>query len=247
VKRLVWLAALVIPSLAHAGIDLTWDDCVGSGSDHYNKTFVCTGTVNQMYRLPLYFKVPESLPGFVGIRMDLDFESESNAPLSPFWHFEQGGCQRPGGTAPNGISVSDNKAAGPAGCQLFADPWGEDGSQGFEGIAAYLTDYRRPGQGRFILGVASSASYALDTGVNYYACHMIFTNRYRNACAGCADRGAIRWDSAVLESNDGHPPIIIAFPEKVSDCVLVNNGDPILCGIDPVRSVSWGRVKSLYR
>lgn len=246
-KKLLWLCALLIPAAAHAGVDLSWNDCVGGGTEAVNKQFVCTGTANQNYNLPLYFKVPEALPSFVGIRMDLDLQNVSGAPLSPFWHYEQGGCQRPGGTSPNGISVQDNIGAAPATCQGFGDPWGGDGSQGFEGIGAYLPDNRRPGNGHFILGVAHSASFPLDPGTNYYACHMVFSNRYKTACAGCTEQAVIVWNSATLESNDGHPPLEIAFPDKFGNCVTINGAPPATCAGVPTKNTTWGRVKSMYR
>jgi hypothetical protein len=237
---------LATPAMAHAGIDVSWNDCAGGGNESRNKHFVCTGTANESYYLPLYFKVPEALPNFIGMRMELELQNESGTPLSPFWHYESDGCQRPGSASLNGISIQDDIGAAPEGCRGFGDPWG-GGSQGFPGIGAYLADYWRPGNGYFILGIAHSASFSLVPSVNYYACHLVFSNRYHTVCPGCTERLVLIWNSATLESGDGHPPLRLAFSDKFGDCVMFNGASPTNCDAVPTRNTTWGGIKSLYR
>jgi hypothetical protein len=257
-KKLLWLcaAALLVPASAFAvgGVDLAWVDCE---TGVRNVNFVCTGTANTNSNLMLYVKPNIPLPNFVGIRMDVDLQTNAEAPLPPFYHYEQGGCQRPGGATPNGVAISDNISAAGATCQNYADPWGGDGSAGFEGIATYIPDDDRPGNGHFVLGVASSGSVPLDAKVNMYAAHMTFSNRHRNAsagnpqapCAGCGTPAVMIFNSATLESNDGTPAQEIAFTAgKGGDCVTINGGDAGRCANPtPTRNATWGQVKSIYR
>ena len=44
------LVARSAPAFA-AGLDLTWNDCAGSPNATSDKTFTCTGTVNENYDL----------------------------------------------------------------------------------------------------------------------------------------------------------------------------------------------------
>lgn len=251
-KKLLWLcaAAMLVPAMAFAngGVDLSWGDCApDAGSHQPARSFNCTGTANTTHNLLLYFKPNRDLPNFVGIRMDIDLQTDVNAPLPPFYHYEVGGCQRPGAPTPAGVTMTDAIVAGSA-CEGFNDPWAV-GTEGFEGIATYIFDDDRPGNGHFVLGVAHSTSFSLIAKQNYYGAQLSFNNRNRGICAGCGTPAVIKFNSATLESNDGTEAQEIAFTAgKGGDCVTLNNGSAPRC-VDPTptRNSTWGQVKSLYR
>lgn len=246
-KLLISLAVLAIPTVAFAqGIDLSWNDCVGSATATQNKNFVCTGTVNQTYKLVHCFKSPVSLGAFVAFDAFLDLQVSTAGPLAPFYHYETGGCQ--GGTV-KGVAIFDNISVfGNCVANGFSDPWAGDGSGGLEAIAAYLPDNPVPGRGHFVYGDASTgAPQAIPAGVNYYAVDLDFNNKNKNVCTGCATSGATVWNTAFLESNDGTPVVVLSSPDKGSNCATFNNGPAAICAATPVHNRTWGSIKSLYR
>jgi hypothetical protein len=245
-KVLFTLALVALPAAAFAqGIDMTWKDCVGTGTEQTNQNFTCTGTANQNYQLILQFKLPGTIPNFVGLDGRVDYQNAAGTPLSPFWRYEAGGCNNTGSV--KGIAMFDNIQLLANCAAAFLDPWDGDGSGGFEGIAAYGVDFRRPGNGYFILGDARAAATQLDPAINYYAFHLVFNNRNRTACAGCTEQGVLVFQQATLESNDGSPAVVLQNPDKAGICVTINSGPPSLCGIVPAKTTSWHQLKSLYR
>jgi hypothetical protein len=218
---------LPAPALAQ-GIDLSWKDCVGSGFEASNQTFACSGAANQTYNLIFQFKVPQDIDNFIGAAAYVDYLNVSGAPLSPFWHFEAGGCNNSGSI--KGIAMFDDIQLLPNCAAGFADPWDGDGSGGFEGIAAYGVDFHRPGNGYFILGDARGQAIPLVAGRNYYAFHLAFNNRNRATCAGCSEPGIVRFSKLTLESNDGSPPVDLTTTDKFASCVTVNGAPIEGCG-----------------
>lgn len=234
------LLALSVSAASAQGIDLSWNDCIGSSTQATNRNFSCLGSVNQTYLLAFQYKSPVNLPNFVGLSAFADLVVESPGPLAAFWHYETGGCNR------SGISISD---AIPASCATLGlqDTWGGDGSQGFEGIAAYGPDFSRPGVGRMIFGVALADPAPITALTNMYAFHVSFSNINRQNCFGCPQRVLIVWQTANLESNDGSPAVVLTNPSKGTNCVTINGASLSACGVVPARNLSWSRVKDLYR
>jgi hypothetical protein len=256
-KLLLTLAVLAIPTAAFAtGMDVSWNDCIGGGLEATNVAFACsnTGTTSKTYDLVFQFKLAEALPGFVGISAFCDIQTSTYpAPLSPFWHYETGGCQRLPSPALQGISFSDDIRLKPNCAANNPDPWGAVGD-GFDGIAAYGADFGRPGVGHFILGVAAATAVPLDPDLNYYAFHMSFNTKNRSAasngshCVGCEQQAATVLNTMILESNDGHPPVVFSSPnfDKYGICGSINGGGSI-CGATAVKNTTWGQLKALYR
>jgi hypothetical protein len=245
-KVLITLALVAMPAAALAqGIDLTWKDCVGTGLEQTNQNFTCTGTANQNYQLIFQYKLANQIPNFVGAAGYADYQNASGAPLSPFWRYESGGCNNTGSV--KGIAMFDNIQLLANCAAAYLDAWDGDGSGGFEGIAAYGVDFRRPGNGYFILGDARASAVPLDPFINYYAFHLVFNNRNRTPCAGCTEQGVVVFQKLELESNDGSPRVDLISPDKAGQCVTINNGPPSLCGIVPAKTTSWHQLKSLYR
>ena len=273
-KVLFTLALAAVPAMAFAGgTTLTWNDCVGGPTAASNKNFVCTGTANQNYDLIFQFKSPSALPNFVGLACFADYQNQSGTPLSPFWHYEVGGCNNTGSV--KGILISDVQPPSAPSCHNstnvtspydFHDPWNDaaDGSGGSENFSAYGVDFHRPGNGYFVLADAYTAatSEPIDAEVNYYAMHLRFNNRNKVACPGCSDLGYIVLERVRLESNDQAPvdidnpdltkptPLVGGGNETLgspnASCVSINGGTGCLAPV-PVKNTSWGQIKSLYK
>jgi hypothetical protein len=251
-KKLLFAAALlVLPAVAFAsGVDVTWGDCVG-GTTTQTTTLACTGTAIQTRNLFLCFKSPISIPNSIAYTAYLNFQAASSpAPLQPFWHYEPGGCQRLGGTSPNGVAVFD---VVPASCTDigFLDVSDGDGTGGLEALLAYGPDFPIPGRSVMITAISRGAPIPIVPDANYYMMHIAFNNRNRPgagaACAGCGEQLALVWNTILIESSDGFPPYQLSNPDKGSNCGTFFNADPGLCDATPTRNTTWGQLKALYR
>jgi hypothetical protein len=222
------------------GIDLSWNECIGGPNAATNRNITCLGATNQTYLLAFQYKSPVNIPGFIGLSAFADLVVESPGPLSPFWHYETGGCNRPG------ISISDALPASCAGLG-FGDTWDGDGTGGFEGIAAYGADFLRPGMGRLILGVARADASPITASANMFAFHLTFNNVNRQTCFGCTQRVLIVWQVINLESDDGSPAVVLTTPDKGTNCVTINGASIAACGVVPSHNATWTQIKGLYR
>lgn len=246
------VALLFVSSKASAfGVDLTWDDCVGgtNGTASVNKVFDCAVVSNRNYSLIFQFKSPVTVPNFVAATAQLDFGPVSASPLSPFWHFESGGC--------NAIGTSLLSAITPS-CALggYLTPW----SGGVVTIACYSPDHQQPGYGRFILVVSRPNATEITAGDNYFGMELRFNNRNRSSCTGCNQQKLLSLEGIRLESNDGSPFVDLSGADKFTHCVAINNAPPSFCGktipqptfsppcgVTPAIQRTWGTLKMLYR
>jgi hypothetical protein len=147
-KKLLVLFLALVPSSAFAfGVDVTWNDCVNgtNGTAAVNKVFDCAITGNRNYSLHFQYKTPVSLPSFVAITGYVDIGPQG-APLSPFWHYEAGGCNQ------GAIKGAQMFGAITASCADggYLETW-DGGPSGTFAIAAYASDFQQPGRGHFVL------------------------------------------------------------------------------------------------
>jgi hypothetical protein len=224
-----------------AGIDLSWNDCQsGSVIASTNRNFTCLGSTNQNYSLVFQFRSHVAIPAFVAFTAYVDLAPEVAGPLAAYWHYESGGCNR---NPVSGIGFSADVLAS---CTEhgYQDPWGGDGTAA---IAAYLPDYSRPGLGRMVLLVARGDRFPIQADNSYFAGNLVFNNRNRHVCFGCTQRANIVWEVGRLESEDGSPAIDLSIPDKGTNCVGINGATASNCGVLPVQSTSWGRLKAMFR
>lgn len=236
-----------IPTFARgSGIDLSWSDCV-NGTPLNNVNFDCNA--NGSYDLNFQFKSWMDIPSCYAATVYMDYQNDTGTPLTPFWHFEAGGCQNTPAT--KGVVLFDDVSNAPANCAAMADLWGGDGTEGYESFAAYGADFHRPGNGYFVLTDYRAAGRPVVAGVNYWLFRLRFRTNNRAACPGCSDRGAFMWQRLALESDDSSPSVNIDNPDKFSNCLLVNSGPSCYCDVHGCATkttpTTWTRMKSLYR
>lgn len=239
------VAALPVGARA-AGVDLTWNDCVGSGAETRARSFSCEGPRNETYDLVVQFRTPVDVPSLVALTAIVEFQSASGAPLTPFWHYEGGGCDGQvrgylGGVAP----YANLSALSGCAAQGVVDPWTAGSPEG--PMLVYTANAQRPGNGRFVLTDTELEPVAIPAATACYGFHLTFTNRNRGACAGCSDPGVLAVRELVLESGDGAPPLVLDTSDRSGQCVTINGGASSLCGAVPARATTWGAIKSLYR
>lgn len=234
-----WLVAMPATALS-AGLDVTWNDCVG-GNPQLNQVFNCNA--NATYVLNFQFKLPVSISGFMALTAQLDYQNSSGTPLTPFWHFETGGCAM----TPNnpGLEISSDLESAPGACPTLADPWA--GGSETAVIVNYAPDFARPGNARYLLTVARPTPIDLVAGDNYWAFRLIYRTNHRSQCAGCSDPGCVAWSYALMESSDASP-FRLEGADKMSEGVAFNNGNVFACIPDlPVQPTTWGKIKGLWR
>ena len=246
-RRLAVVLLALLPRLAVAqGIDLTWNDCVGSSSAATNRAFSCSGGADETYDLVFQFRLAAPVTSFIGLAAYADYQNSSGAPLTPFWHYESGGCNNPS-VGIEGLDVRDDVRMLPYCAANRSDPWDGDGSGGSESIPAYGVDFHRPGNGYLLVADGRFVSTTLVAGSPYYAFHLAFNNRNRATCPGCSDPGVLFFQLARFVSNDGSPDVDLDRPDQGDQCVSVNGGLGSLCGQVPARAMTWARLKSIYR
>jgi hypothetical protein len=247
-KRLLFVSCFALaPATSFAfGVDLTWDDCVNgtAAAVQTNKVFDCAIAGNRNYNLEFQYKTPVTVPSLVSVTAYADI-GPTGSPLSPFWHYESGGCNQ-GAVKGAQIFGSIPESCADGG---YLETW-DGGPSGTFAIAAYFPDHQSPGRGQFVLLGARGDGVPAMAGDNMWAFELRLNNRNRPGsaanCSGCSEQKVIIIEVIRLESNDGSPAVDLVSSDKLTDCARINNAHPALCIIDPVESTTWGRIKSMF-
>jgi len=86
VRHLAGMLLVIVASLlaraAHAqsGVNIAWDDCVGSGNESYDKVVACTNS--GVFNIVCSFASPEDVPQLGAVDWTLDFQMSSSTDLS---------------------------------------------------------------------------------------------------------------------------------------------------------------------
>jgi hypothetical protein len=241
------LLALFAVTPAYAGgTGLAWDDCGSHGTSF--KTFTCT-TNSGADVLVASFVSPIPLDQLVGFEATVDLFS--GLPAMPsWWSFTPGtGCRA------GALSASTDFTSGPFSC---ADPWG--------GPMAVLWSYppfiAPPDVARIRLvgTMAQGTTAAVDDTSEYYAFKLRIAHAKTvgaTACAGC-DVGmcivlnsikVVRAGGAGDYTLSGDPRQQLASWQCPGSMQVdaYHNWYCYLPCPTPVKSKTWGGVKSLYR
>lgn len=242
-----WAVALALAAgqARGAGLDLAWDGCGLEGSR--NVAPAC-GAV-ESHDLVATFQSPVDIDCMFNLVVMIDLLVESAAETPPFWHFESGGCNA------TGFEVVRDPSGLPGGCTAIS-PW--------DTMGAHVVAVVHRGHGRVRLfgqfPRPLSHPVRIEKGVNYFGFRLRFSTRNATAaggaCAGCEERVAIVWNQAWLEADTTLPPdclaphtrtTILYGPGLAGQCATWNGASAGACAALPVRAVTWGRIKSLYR
>lgn len=244
---LLLASAALAPSRAWAfGVDITWNDCVhgSTGAAATNQVFHCNVSDNRNYSLHFQYESPVSLPNFVAATayVDLGPELTGGLMLSTFWYYQGGGCNN------SGIKGAQMVGTIPSSCADggYLEAW-NGGANGTFAIAAYGVNFLYPGNGHFVLLGARGNSYPVNAGDSQWAFELRLNNHARFSCPGCWEPKVIVLSVLRLESNDGTPRVDLSGSDKLTDCVVINNASTSLCGIVPVETTTWGKIKALFR
>jgi hypothetical protein len=234
------LLALTASLASAGGINLAWQECLGSGGQ-VNRTFACNtnaGIANDLY---ISFDPPVNIPDVNGSNPLIDLQSASD-PLPAWWQMKNSGTCRP-------LSLAAN--TGPGSC---VDTWQ---GQGVAGIAAYITNAVLPSEptnrARLLgsISVPTAAAGNVDPGTEYF-CLIVRINNAKStglgACAGCNDPVCLVLNEVLLTSNNSGDnrivnPLVGNFATWQGGAI----GGAGCPAATPTSNKTWGQLKSIYR
>jgi len=260
-KKLVLFSTaslLLCASLAHAQLNVAWNNCITQGTAAIDKAYVCDGSANGTpFRAVMSFIAPANLDHFVAVSIGLDVRSSALATLPDYWKLGVGECRDGNFAFPISLTGIGTGTTG-----VCRNPWA---GGGLGGGFLYSSETRitevgpvpAPGWGRMTLAFARDSESQLIQGQQYLA--GAFTLDTFNdidsgtgTCAGCLLPACIVFNSLEINQSAGSPggDIIILTGADVRNFItwqggaVGGNGCPLEV---PVRNVTWGSIKAIYR
>ena len=227
------------PAGASGQLSLRWDDCGDAGSTDNSSACVSDEGANDLY---CAFTLDEPAADIVGLEVIVDLQT-SSATLLSWWQMQGPGACRDGAITVNGNFTSRTACT---------DPWRDLGA----GAATYFPGGEpggpsQPNQAR-VLGayaVRSDSARSLVAGVAYYALKIVISNLHTvtAGCAGCASPTCFVLNSVtLLRAHDALPPLETPGSGNANWATWMGASGSN-CMAVPVKSVTWGRLKTLYR
>jgi len=254
------LAALMfaMPALAGPGLHLSWDHCAADGRVA-NKAFACDTNAGSEL-LVLSFDPPEAKADVSGLELTVHIKS-SSASLPEWWRFTAGTCRV------TGMSYDLSPAVAGT-CEYPLSP------NAAGGIGAFQPDWFGPGSLRILAlaAVPQADAFAVTPGQDHFAFALVL-RRIRTvgsgACGGCSTPvcigfGHLRLTGTVSGTDidmyaggvglGGSDATVTWQSAFVRDYTSIFERTfeyvSMTCDPDntvPVRTSTWGAVKSLYR
>ncbi len=235
--RTVALSALLLLLLASAavaapGFNLTWGAKCWKDGGTANLDFACNTTTGTVGTLTVSFAPAAAHDDFISASIVLEGMSET-ASVPDWWRLGTGECRN------GSFALVTDFTAVPTSC---TDLW-EGG--GFGSLGQYLE-----GGNRIHVYALWVPDYPIPIGAAVeYACAMFTVDGAKTtgagACSGCSTPLAWGLDRVELGYLNGAPTEILTEPLQ-NQCVTWQHST-LGCGTVPVRSMTWGQVKSLYR
>jgi len=244
--------------VAHAQLNLAWNNCITQGAAAADKAYACDGTANGTpFRVVMSFIAPANLDHFVGMTAVVDVRTSTLTTLPDYWKLGVGECRDGNFSFPISLTGIGTGTTG-----VCRNPWaGANTGGGFsytsESRVTDVGSVPTPGWGRVVLAFARDSEGQLIQNQQYVA--GAFTLDTFNdvdtglgICAGCAQAACIVFNSLEVLQTAGSPGgdiVTLTTPATRSFVTwqggaVGGNGCPIET---PVRNVTWGRVKSIYR
>jgi hypothetical protein len=245
--RFLWVAlvevllALPLRAGAAEGLSLTWGECALSGSAAHDGTWTCDSNLGQS-DLFCAFGVGAPVDSVLGVEVVVDVQ-QADAGLPDWWRFEVGGCR-------SGELLADLDFRARSAC---ADFYHGNATAGL----TYDPGQPRGGANQARIRVTASVlpdfGYAtLDPATMYYAARLIIRHATTTdpLCAGCAGPACLVLNSITVKRQPGASggDVVVTTPGAGdANWATWQGGAGANCASVPVRAVTWGRIKGLYR
>jgi hypothetical protein len=242
---LLSVAALAAPG-AHAdsGLYLTWNECAQGPSSAPNFDFSCAFETG-FEELYCAFTLPQATGADVlGLVAVIDLQ-HSAAVLPDWWQLAKtGGCR-------SGFLGASADFAQNLEC---VDPWQ---GQAVSEVQAFSVGEPRGGANQLrikaVCGVVPALARTLDATSMYYGLKLVIQNTFTTGagqCSGCSGPACLVLNSIEVKRTVGAPggDLFLQTPGAGNaNWALWQGAQGADCALVPVKNVTWGRVKSLYR
>jgi len=260
-KKLVLLSTaslLLCAAIAHAQLNLAWNNCITQGTAAADKAYACDGSANGTpFRGVMSFISPANLDHFVAIGAVVDVRTSTLSTLPDYWKLGVGECRDGNFSFPVSLTGIGTGTTG-----VCRNPFaGSNTGGGF----IYSSEFRTteagpvaaPGWGRFTLSLARDTEGSLIQGQQYIG--GAFTLDSFNdidsgsgVCAGCVQPACIVFNSLEIDQTVGSPggDVIILTNADTRQFITWQGGavGGLGCPLStPTRNVTWGSIKAIYR
>jgi hypothetical protein len=211
---------------APEGINIGWDVCGSPGLT--NKDFACNTSSGSdvfvvSYVPPLFLHQP-----LIGIEAEVIMQPPGETPLPSWWHLESSGCR------PSSLTLSYLRGADTLCAEYSSGPqinwWG------------YALGYDSPNSASLLVSVgAGPPGVWVTQGLEYFGFRIILDHAKStgaDSCGGCSSHLTMVLDRIGFVYETGK--IVLTNPLRQN--IITWQG-----GIVPVRNVTWGQIKGLYR
>jgi hypothetical protein len=256
VLAIAFTSIVAFAPVAHAQLNLAWNNCITQGTAAVDKAYACDGSANgNAFKVVMSFVAPTSVNNFVGMQAVVDIRNSTVDPLTDWWKLGVGECRDGNFNFPGSLTGVGSTAS----CK---NPWaGGNTGGGFQ----YYTENKgdnvvptpAPGWGRVKIAFARDTETSLAVGQQYIA--GVFTLDTFNdidsgggVCAGCATAACIVLNQIELYQTAGSPggDIIVMTTPATRNYITWQGGAVGGAGcpaVTPTRRTTWGAVKSIYR
>ncbi len=226
-------------ALADGALYLDWDACGPSGPAE--RDFACS-TNSGEERLYCAFSLDQPLDQVLGVEIVLDV-SHSAATLPPWWQLGVSGCRF-------GRLTATGDPPDGADC---ADMWQ---GQSTGGVQGYAVGQPRGGANQARIKVALTLlpqnARTLEAGTIYDAARVVFSNAATTgagSCSGCGGDACLVFNSIWIKRLPGAVggDVFLSTAGPGNGNMATWQGSGADCAAVPVKTTSWGRIKSLYR
>lgn len=245
------LLTLAAPLAMAGGIDFAWDACASNGGTA-STVFPCADPSGLVNAYGTFVSDVTLTNIFTAIDAVIDLQTDAPV-LTPFWDIQ---------TAVSPSSCNNavllNKARSAGNCGGAANLWGPGGGAATTNIGYGPQFGGVPNRGRIVAGVFRSAASptTVNAGTNYWGFELQFltgsATEAGGSCSGCTGGATLVLNEIKLSSiSDARtgieaPAVVITNPGSVGNCVSAG-GATTPCSATPVKSKTWGTLKSLYR
>jgi hypothetical protein len=258
ILALVFASMTASAPVAHAQLNLAWNNCITQATAAADKAYACDGSANGIaFRAVLSFVSPANLDFFVGMQAVVDVRASTLPTLPDWWKLGLGECRDGNFSFPVSLTGVGTGTSG-----VCRNPWAGGGTGGgFLWLSENKGDTEpptlSPGWGRVKLALARDTEASLIQGQQYVA-GMFTLDSFNDVdtgggtCAGCALPACLVFNQVELLQVAGSPGgDIVVLNTPATRAFITWQGGAIGgngCPIEvPVRNATWGSIKAIYR
>lgn len=229
------------PARALEGLYLTWNDCALPGGGSSVQASPCDSDLGAS-ALICALTAPAAIDSILGVEIVVDIQHQQEA-LPDWWRFDLSGCHA------GELSASSNFGS----FTLCQNLWQVQTSGGLQSYTLGLPHGQsNQARIRIAFGVPPDQRRAMNATDMYYAARILLSNAGSSLCEGCDGAACLVLNSILIRRPprpEGAPSgdLLVTAPGPGGANWAVWQRSGASCQAVPVRKLTWGAVKSLYR